>query len=83
MHCLENIIYDTCDYCFYKKKFFKIRINKNMFKIDYVIKNDLVDQSYYISTEKDILLEFEQKNLINNFASQKNEKNKIYLKKKL
>ena len=43
MHCLENIIYDTCDYCFYKKKFFKIRINKNMFKIDYVIKNDLVD----------------------------------------
>ncbi len=52
-----------------------------MFKIDYVIKNDLVDQSYYISIEKDILLEFEQKNLINNFASRKNEKNKIYFKK--
>ena len=36
MYCFQNITNYTCYNCFRRKKFFKIKINKILFKINYV-----------------------------------------------
>ena len=68
MYCFQNITTYTCYSCFRRKKFFKIKINKILFKINYITK---ISGLAILSTENEMLAELEYKILISNFSSQK------------
>ncbi|KAL5547411.1 hypothetical protein UlMin_002642 [Ulmus minor] len=65
----KNLATNFCDSCFCRKKFFKIKVDKVLFEINYVAKrlNGLV----ILSINKDLLNKLEYKYLINNFDFQK------------
>ena len=69
MYCFQNIINYTCYSCFRIKTFFKIKINKILFKIDYA--EERLSRLAILLIEKEMLTELKCKNLISNFAFQK------------
>ena len=71
MHCLQDFTNNTCYNSFCRKKFFKIKINKIKFKINYVIR---LSGLTILSIKKGMLTELKCKNLISNFVSQKTRK---------
>ena len=63
----------------FRSKFFKIKINKILFKVYYVTKKiKKISGLAILSIKKEMLEELKYKNLISNFASQK--ARKIYFK---
>ena len=69
MHCLLIFTSNTCYSCFCRKKFFKIKINKIISKIDNVLIK--ISRFVILLIENEMLEELEYKNLISQFASQK------------
>ena len=69
MHCLLIFTNNTCYSCFYRKKFFRIKINKIISKIDNVLIK--ISRFVILLIENEMLEELEYKNLISQFASQK------------
>ena len=57
----------------FRKEFFKIKINKILFKINFMSQERLSELAI-LSIENEMLTEFECENLINNFASQQTRK---------
>ena len=62
MHCLLIFTNNTCYSCFCRKKFFRIKINKIISKIDNVLIK--ISRFVILLIENEMLEELEYKNLI-------------------
>ena len=74
MYCLQDFINNACYNSFCRKNFFKIKIkiNKIISKIDNI--STKLSRSTILSITNKMLEEFEYKNLISQFTSQKTRK---------